>query len=185
MEKISFDIYIPDKKRFRFTPNTIVLIIWLSLITIFGIWGEYIPSETRTYASIIGCCITIFYIIRSLIAYAPLRGQFKGKIEFTNDAIIINNKPYYIKGIKKIDFYFGDYYGEIRSGYRSVNPKLSQGVNNSIEFATIDDVLYNIQFKIRTPKGYFVLSPFINNALKAQKISRFRAIDLIGEENIY
>lgn len=86
--------------------------------------------------------------------------------------------------INKIDFHFGDYYGEVRSGHRSVNPRLLQGVNNAVEFTTNNDEQHIIQFKIKTKQGYLVLSSFINSALKFQKISPHRVKELIGEESI-
>jgi len=184
VERIVFDIYTPGEKKLRITPNRVVLIMWLILIVVCWAGERYVPYLVRDIALFIALCVTIFFIFRSFVTYPPLSGQLKGKIEFTNDAIIINDTHFNITSIYKIDFHFGDYYGEVRYGYRSVNPRLSQGVNNRVEFTTNNDEQHIIQFKIRTKQGYLVLSSFINSALNSQKISRYRATELIGEESI-
>lgn len=184
MDRIAFKIYIPDKRKFRFTPDTIVLIMWILLIIIFWALEKFISPEARVFPAIAAFLINMFYLIRSFVTYADLRGRLEGQIEFKDKAILINDEHYDLEIIKKIDFYFGDYYGKVISGYKSVNPRLSQGVNNSVEFTTLEGAYHNIQFKVRTKKGHLILAPFISNALKQQKIPHFKVVDLIGEENI-
>ncbi len=59
----------------------------------------------------------------------------KGKIVFEKDSIIINDKVFELKGIKKLDFGFIDFYGQRDISYRgNVNPLISQGVSNFITF---------------------------------------------------
>jgi hypothetical protein len=185
MEQIIFDIYIPNEKKFRWTPNIIMTIIGIAVTIALLQSNLHIPASIQFNIAVSALVIYIFYIIRSLITYKPLNGQLNGRIEFTDNNVKVREATYTMDDIKKIDFYFGDYYGKSEHTYRSVNSILSQGVNNSIEFVTCNGERHNIQFKMRTKNGYLVLAPFINNALKAQKIPHFKAVDLIGEENIY
>lgn len=187
MDRISFDVFEPDKKKFQLTPNLIVYILWFLAIGFFwlldGVFSIII--EIRAYVAWGVFLISLYYLITSFFKYEPLKGVIKGKIIFNNDAIIVNEKVYELKNIRDIDFGFINFYGELSAGWRgNFNPLLSQGVNNFIQFIDSDNHPVQVYFKIQGKHGSQALYPFINEAVKLGAMTYYRAIDLIDVENV-
>jgi len=64
-----------------------------------------------------------------------LSGTITGILKINLDFITINDISYPINELLKIDFHFGDYFGQLnKSGNGNFNPLLSEGVSNSLEF---------------------------------------------------
>jgi hypothetical protein len=187
MDRISFDIFEPEEKKFRLTPNFIVYSLWFSAIDLFWIMDGVLPiiKEIRLYVACGIFLISIYYLITSFFNYEPLKGVLKGKIVFNNDAIIINEKVYDLKSIRDIDFGFLNFFGELSTGWRgNFNPLLSQGVSNFIKFTDSDNQPVQVYFRIQGRHGSQALYPFINEAVKLGAMTYYRAIDLIDVENV-
>lgn len=186
MDSISFDIYIPDQKKFHLTPNLIVFGIWLIMAVFFGVFDGVIPNsgDYRGYAALIGLVVSVYYLFISFFTYKPLNGKLIGKIVFTDDHFEINNTPYYLKDTYDLDFFIEDYYGKSSSNGRSFDPRLYQGVNNYVSFADKNNEDHIVYFKLPTQHSYLSLAPFINRAIKLNRMAINRGIELLGIENI-
>jgi hypothetical protein len=187
VDRISFDIFEPDKKKFRLTPNLIVYSLWFLTIGFFWMLDGVLPiiKEIRTYVACGIFLISLYYLITSFFKYEPLKGILKGKIIFNNDAMIANEKIYDLKSIRDIDFGFINFYGELSTGWRgNFNPLISQGVNNFIKFTDSSNQSVQVYFRIQGKHGSQALYPFINEAVKLGAMTYYRAIDLIDVENV-
>jgi hypothetical protein len=186
MDRLSFDIFIPEKKRFRLTPNFIVYSLWFSALGF--LWAlDGIPAikEVRGYVACVLVLISLYYLITAFFKYEPLRGILKGRLIFEGNAIVINDKTYELKDIKNIDFGFVNYYGELSTSFRgNFNPLISQGVNNFIKFTDGNNQPVQVYFRIQGKHGSKALYPFINDAVKFGAMTYYRAIDLIDVENV-
>jgi hypothetical protein len=186
MDRISFTIFIPDGKKFHLTPDWIVFGLWMIMIGFFWLFdGYFSPSGVFGFICIAGVFLTtMYYLITSFWSYKSLNGILKGEIIFENDRIIIDGKSYELKNIFNLDFNFNDYYGkkDLRM-YKSVNPMLSQGVNNHVTFIDNTNQTQTIYFRIGGERQQVALSPFMNAAIKAKKMEFKQVIDLIGIEN--
>jgi hypothetical protein len=186
MDRLSFDIFIPEKK-FRFTPNWIVTILWGVTLGFFWIFDHIVPPN-GTFGIIWLVCVflvSLYYMISSFFTYEPLKGIMKGKIIFEKTSIVIDEKIYELKDITGIDFGFVDYYGGFRSiSGANFNPLLSQGVNNFIEFKDNSKAVIRTYFRIQSKHGSMTLYPFINDAVECGAMTYYRAIDLIDVENV-
>jgi len=187
MDRLTFDIFIPDKKRFRLTPNWIMIIFGFVPILILAIIEGNIGGRPNAFEAMYFTCIfllIIYYLITSFFKYQPLNGKMEGKVEFKDDRIIVNAEEFELKRFTSLDFSFSDYYGKPSTNGRDFNPKISQGVGNNISFTYDNGNEHLIWFRFQGEHSYLSISPFINEAVKAGKIHIYRAEDLIGKENI-
>ncbi len=183
----SFEIFEPAEKKFRLTPNWIVVIMWSTTLFFFWVFDSVFPPHSD-FRSIWLCCvvlITLYFLVVSFFTYEALNGIFKGKIVFGNAKISVNNKVFGLTEISNLDFNFSDYHGQ-RSNrlYQSANPMLSQGVDNYVTFFDSSNEGHLIYFKMLTPQSYLSLSVFINQSIKLGKMEFKRGIDLLGIENV-
>ena len=187
MDRISFDIFEPDNKKFHFTPNLIVYSLWFIIIGFFWLFDNILP-EIKEARTIVACCvglISVYYLVTSFFKYEPLNGILKGKIIFNNDSILINEKVYQLKNVTGIDFGFIDYYGEMKISYRgNFNPLISQGIHNFVTFFDSDKKTIKVYFRMQGKYGSQALHAFINEAVQCGAMSYYRAIDLIDVENV-
>ena len=187
VDRLSFDVFIPAKKKFRLTPNWIVYILWIVVIAFLWIFDDYFPPHSQFRSIVLGCVIVvnIYYLITSFFKYEPLNGILKGKIIFNNDAIIVNERVYELKNISGIDFGFINFYGERSTSYHgNFNPLISQGVSNFITFTDSNKQSIRVYFRIQGKHGSQALYSFINEAVKCGAMTYYRAIDLIDVENV-
>ncbi|SDT62547.1 hypothetical protein SAMN05216490_4413 [Mucilaginibacter mallensis] len=186
MDRISFTIFIPDGKKFHWTPNWIMLILWTITIGSFWIFDSF-SSSNDEFRTIVAYCVgglSIYFIIASFFTYKALNGTLDGEIIFENSAIIVNDETFELKDINALDFSFFDYYGKTTGSGRDFNPKMYQGVNNYVTFTDKFNQTHTIYFKMETEHSYLSLDTFINAAIKAKKLQFKRGIDLLGIENI-
>ena len=186
MDKISFSIFEPDGKKFHLTPNWILLFLLGFSLAFFWLFDNVFPvhSSFRDTWWIILCLASICFLVASFFMHKPLNGILSGKIEFDTDRIIINKKVYELKDISDLDFQFSDYYDKPPIQGRDFNPKISQGVGNSVTFKDNTGQTLLISFQMPGKHSYIALAPFISLAVKMDKISRYRAIDLLGAQNV-
>jgi len=190
MDKVSFEIFEAEKKPFRFTPDWIIGILWFTPLLMLWLFnGDSKPNGvfgTIVTTYFIGVfVITIYFLIVSFSTYKPLKGRLAGEIQFEKDRIIVNGTFFSLQDIRNLEFNFGDYFGEKDpKSYKSVNPMLSQGVDNYVSFADSANQNQLIYFKITGPHSRTSLAPFINEAIKMKKMELKHGIDLIGIENV-
>lgn len=187
MDRISFDIFIPDQKKFHLTPNTIVYGLWFFTCAIFWLLNDFVRSHNtfRLFFLLAVGAISLYYLITSFFKYEALNGTMQGKIIFDNDSIVINDETYELRNISKLDFGFSSYFGQMSTGLRgNFNGLLSQGVGNFVEFKNSSNELIHVCFRIQGKHGPMSLYSFINEAVKVGAMSYYRAIDLIDVENV-
>ncbi|NCD69474.1 hypothetical protein [Mucilaginibacter agri] len=188
MDRIYFLIFTPDKK-FRFTPNWIMLITSTLLIAyswlIQGVPTESILITCRDLFLIAALLVGLYFTVGAFWLYEPLEGLLEGRIEFEKDKIRVNEKIYELKDIINLNFRFNNFYGErlVRLG-KSFNGLLSQGVNNYVEFKDQNAEVYGFYFRLDAKNEYLSLAPFINEAIKLNKLSLAKGVELLGIENI-
>jgi hypothetical protein len=188
MDRVYFEIFTPEKKRFRLTPNWIVTILWGITILFLWLFESIIPIFSTLRNVWLGgvLAINIYYLISSFFKYAPLHGMLGGEIEFKKNSIRVNEKIYELKNITDLDLLFVDYYGQLSKSYRgNFNPLISQGVNNWVKFTDESNKPHQVYFKSETGHSNMHLVPFINEAIKLCKMSNYRAEDVIGKENVH
>ncbi len=186
MDRISFTIFIPDGKKFHLTPDWIVFGLWLLVCGFFWQFDIYFPGhdEFRTVVAICLGLISLYYLITSFFKFQPLNGTLSGRIIFEKDSMVVNDKVFELKGIKKLDFAFGDYYEQRSGSGRGFSPKIYQGVRNSVTFTDSSDQTQTIYFQMMGKHSYMSLYDFINDAVRLGTMSYLRAEDLIGTENV-
>lgn len=186
MDRISFTIFIPDGKKFHLTPDWIVFGLWFISIGFFWQFDMYFPGhdEFRKTSAICVFLITMYYLVTSFFKYKPLNGTLSGKIIFEKNSVIVNDNVFELKDMKKIDFMFGDYFEERSSSGRNFNPKIYQGVSNSVSITDKTNQTQTIYFQMMGKHSYMSLYDFINEAVRLGVMSYLRAEDLIGDENV-
>ena len=186
MDRISFTTFIPDGKKFHWTPNWIMFGLWASAIFLSWLL-DYPHSPYNDLKGWVLICVgglSLYFLIASFFTYKPLNGTLSGEIIFGDAAIIVNDETFELKDINDLDFYFFDYYGKTTGSGRDFDPKMYQGVNNYVTFTDKLNQTHTIYFKMETEHSYLSLDTFINAAIKAKKMQFQRGIDLLGIENI-
>jgi len=189
MDRITFDIFEPDGKKFRLTPNLIFLFFWFVPILLTGLFESFISniswlSEAFTVYIWIGGIGIICCLAASHFLHEPLKGKITGKIEFGNNFIRVNDDHFDLKNITGLELSLSDYYDRRPQLGGTLNPNLSQGVANQVTFRYKSNQTHVIHFRLMGKHSYLSLSGFINEAVKMGKISAYEAEDLIGKENI-
>ena len=191
MEPITFPVYEPDGKKFHWSPDSVIVPLYLLPIFSAYFFEDYFKRHQVAHSFLIlyVCIISvvaIYFLLASLARYKRLNGTLTGKITFNGDGIYIDNELFKLEGIENLDFRFYDYYGyRSSSSVRSLNPKMSQGINNYVYFTDEngDDQLF--YFQLQKIEDYKKLVPFINIAIRGKKLSFKRGVELVGIENIW
>lgn len=82
-----------------------------------------------------------------------MRGKLPGEIIFNPDGIHINDRYYALTEIVSIDFSFGDHYGHNPPMRHTLNPQLSQGINNYVTFIDTSGKQHQYHFKLFSANG--------------------------------
>lgn len=185
MITLEYQIFTPDKKSFTVTENLIVYGLWLFSICLFIIGDEIqslkdFSTHFKTGYLIIIIILPIYFSISSFFKHERLNGKIGGILKIDLDFIMINNTTYPVKELSKIDFLFGDYFGQLnKSGNLNFNPLLSQGVSNFIEFTDQSNMKHQFYFKLDYKNEYERLFPFITKMIQLKKISFLRGTELL------
>lgn len=187
MDRISFDIFIPDGKKFHLTSNWLMFILWLITIIPLCLLSnnelDSIKSILIIWVIAVGG-ITIFLMVSSYFTYMPLFGKLSGDLVLAKDCIIVDHKIFKLTEINIVDFVFDDFYGKKSTAYHSYNPKYSQGVDNHITFIDKLNQTQTIYFKMFGEHSYMSICDFINDAVRLEVISDSQALKFIGDKNV-
>ncbi|OKS89101.1 hypothetical protein [Mucilaginibacter polytrichastri] len=189
MDKLTFTIFEPDNKRFRWTPDWIIVLLYGSLLIMFwvldGMPADSALTTLKNLYLVSVVILSIYFIISSFWTYEPLKGKINGEVEFSKDYIKIKNELYNLNEISNVEFHFNKFHGEsLVRLYNSVNGILSQGVNNSVLFTDNENQTHQVYFRLDAKNEYLSLSPFINQAVSLKRMRFKDAIDSIGIENV-
>lgn len=181
MDKVSFFIYHPNGKS-TVSRNVIALIAWVAAI------GVEFVSGSKLAGTILGACaflLTLYYLASAGSTHEALDGTLSGEISFDNDQIIAEDKVFKIQDINGFDFKIDDYYNrKITRLYKSVDPCLSQGIDNYLKFTGSNNTEYLFKYQLKKIDDWQSLIPFINHLVQIKKMTFKDAVDLIGIENV-
>ncbi|GAA3969598.1 hypothetical protein GCM10022246_22820 [Pedobacter ginsengiterrae] len=189
MEKHSFLIFEPSKKKDFVSNETIIYSLWFLAIVIFFLTDNYAQSNDLVYWGRLSILVAIvalsgYWALVGLWKYRPLNGKYNGELEFGEDYFKINDKQIKLNEINKIDIKIQDYHGmQTRSRGSAFSPGLSQGINNYVEYINQDGTSNRVFFKQSVKSQYRELRTFIISAIKLNKIPFLRGIDLLGIED--
>ena len=187
MDRVGFEIFEPDGKKFHWTPDWIIPPLWLvPILILWAVKGDDSGPPGNLIMGYFICLflLTMYFMVASFFTYKPLNGVIKGEIIFEKDKIEIDDKTILLSDISALDFSFSDYYGQSNVAYHSLNPKLLQGVNNYVTFSDKQGDTKLIYFRARGPHSSDSLSEFINEAVKLKKMTYNRATDILGADAI-
>ncbi|MES2448821.1 MAG: hypothetical protein V4546_16675 [Bacteroidota bacterium] len=186
MITLEYQIFTPEKRKFKITPNFIVYGLWIFSILLFAITNKLqdlkiLFEPYKTVYLIILVLLPIYFSIAAFFKHKPINGAISGILQIGFDLIIVTDNHYSINNISKIDFHFIDYFGQLQSSVRAnFNPLLSQGVSNAIEFTDKNNQIHLVYFKLNYKYEHERLFPFITEMIKINKISFLRGIELLG-----
>jgi len=186
MIALEYQIFTPSKARSTISENLIVYSLWIFSICLFIIADKIQPLEDfiapfKTVYLVIATLLSIFFSISPIFRHERLSGKITGILKINLDFITINDISYPINELLKIDFHFGDYFGQLnKSGNGNFNPLLSEGVSNSLEFTDCSNKRHQIHFKLNYKWEHKRLFPFITEMIKINKISFLRGIEILG-----
>lgn len=189
MEKHRFLIFEPNKKAGSVSNETIIYSLWFLAIAIFYLSNNYAQSNDLVYWGRLITLIAIvslsgYWALVGLWRYRPLNGNYNGELEFGEDYFKINDKQIKLNEINKIDVKIQDYYGmQTRSRGSAFSPGLSQGINNYLEYIDHDSINNKIFFKLSVKNQQKELETFIISAIRLNKMTFLRGIDLLGIED--
>jgi hypothetical protein len=176
------DIYIPDKKAFRLTPNILVfgcvllffLILFILISLDVAISGDLIGY---IWSGLIG--VSLLLGITSYIRKKPLNGKLQGQIEFLADKMIINGYEVAYTEISNVSLKVDDYKGKVNLHYRSFNSQVSQGVDNYIAFNYSTYKRSKMYFQLRKSSDKKELYPMVKALIKLNKIPFLTGVDIL------
>jgi hypothetical protein len=189
--KAIFKLYQPQVKRKWLTPNFIVYSLWFSIIVFFWLFDSYAKNGNsfesfRKNMAFIAGAVSLYFIIASFFSYEPLNGDLNGKITFTNEGIRINGKLFKLEELSNLDLFFFDYYGRNKlNGRANFNPSHSQRVLNWVSFKDNLTQEQKVYFQLESEEHYKELHPFVNLAIKANKIDYERGKALLGSRPLF
>ena len=189
MEKHSFLIFEPDKNTESVSNETIIYSLWFLAIAIFYLSDNYVQSNNLIYWSRLFILITMvilssYWGLVGLWKYKPLNGVYNGDLEFGEDYFKKNEEEIKLNDINKINIEIQDYHGmQTRTRGSAFSPGLSHGINNYIEYINLDGTSNKIFFKQSVRNQYRALRAFIISAIRLNKMSFLRGIDLLGIED--
>ncbi|MFC3197699.1 hypothetical protein ACFOET_08750 [Parapedobacter deserti] len=178
-----FQLFIPNKQQHFITVDGVVVVLWLVYFTIFWGFEGLLFSKGSLIGMVYGIslvCVSLFLLIAFHFRYEPLRGKLQGDIVLAADGIHVNDHYYALTDITSIDFFVGDYYGHNPPMRHTLNPRLSQGVNNYIKFTDAIGKEHQYYFKLFSANGSQELYPIIKQATVLGKMPLLRGLELLG-----
>ncbi|QXV66087.1 hypothetical protein INP83_03045 [Mucilaginibacter sp. 21P] len=97
---------------------------------------------------------------------------------------MINDEEIDLDSIISVDLALNDFSGQKAIYYHSLECRISQGVNNYILLDYKNGNSKKTFFRMQSKNSYLLLADFINSAVAKNKISRLRAEELIGKQNL-
>ena len=162
MTSARYSIFEPSKDNFSLNRNVIayglVIIGFITMLLPIDI------NETfRIYYILLTSIIFLYFLITSLWAYQPLKGEIKGELEFGLTVIIINKEEFKISDLEAIYLHYEDYFGERKYYVKgNLNQNIRQGVKNYISFSDSLNLTHTYYFRVNDNEDALKLLPFIN-----------------------
>lgn len=174
MIKASFDIFVPDGKKFHLTPNWIMTALWaVAILIMWPLDGFFKVYDTlQTMFVVVVFLLSLYYLVASLFKHEALNGTIEGKLEFDDYHMIIDGEVLELKNIDSINFVINDYYNQLKSITRSsFNPRLSLGVGNGVTYSANGES-WMVYFQILNQNDGRDLYPFMKKAIRLGKMKQ-------------
>ncbi|GEM_PF-358243 len=158
MDKYSFDIFVKEKKKFKFITILINLVILLVMsgISYVLIANEFLENSLTwiVYIIIMATAVAYFNKMFQKEKYEP-KGITSGEVTFYKDKIFIGDKMIPIDQVKMINIKNDDFVGnEVRDFGEFKREEKSFGVNNFITVQNQMNTFFETQFKQKTRKEF-------------------------------
>jgi hypothetical protein len=189
LEKIKFPYFV---KKNQTTIDRGFLVFGLLIFSLFVLWmnEEYFNVDFIEWVFNLTTGLAFasyfFLIFFSVNEKEKLYGNYVGYLIFEPDRILASDHEYRIENLKKIEFSTSDYEGKKYTNYKSIDPKISHGVQNWVRLKTIDDSVFELNFQLRYEDEFEkkLRDILINYHLKG-KISFLALIQYIGISDSY
>jgi Ca2+/Na+ antiporter len=162
MDKVEFFQYVPSGKS-RVGRDLVaftILFFCLAFMWLNDGFLNWAFIRWVLYAIIIVSIITYSYLcFHSLNEKEVLKGDFVGYLIFRPEKIFANREEFELEEIVKLEFYADDFDGKFTGSSRSIEPKLSNGVNNRI----------TVHLRNRAKKDFYFLQNYEGEFLKKMK----------------
>lgn len=182
--EVSFDIFIPKKKKWIST-TSLLLLISILLILFYFILNYFSLNSTFIDNFIFITCfaIWIFFFLRAFLFKGdiePLKGRLSGQLKIKDNNLHINQTKIDIEKVSKIDFIFGTYYSQPSIHNPIVSPLNSNGTNNWIIIQFQDGTKSKVQFQRMYEDQQKHLNSFFEYLYSMKKMPFLRLTELLG-----
>lgn len=186
MDKYSFEIFVPKKPKKSNKQIVKVILSFLAVTVISFVFLELNVFKNQTY----------YYIFIGLLATAvaywngyfkrpttELKGNFDGKLTFSNDGISIKDQFYPITNLFSIVIDNDDYKGKaVKEFGEFENPQGSHGISNLITLKTKDNQFIEAYFKQNSLNDFSKIESFLINYYKNNLLSENDLISIMHLE---
>lgn len=184
-QEIEFKLYKPNK-RFRITPNLIIIFLILLLSSTIFLNEDFFGNAWKQKIS-----ATLFYSMFILGAYfqitknfkrPPLNGDLSKKLIFTPSEIIIENQKFNLYEINEIVFYHGDYFNNLEPK-RDFNPKRSNGTSNYCQLKLMNGQEIKAYFQLMYDGEFLKMKGLLTHYYTENRIPYLKLMAYLGLDN--
>lgn len=186
MDKYSFEIFVPEKSKKNNKQIAKVILSFLAVTVISFVFLELNVFKNQTY----------YYIFIGLLATAvaywngyfkkpstELKGNFDGKLTFSNEGISVKNQFYPINELYSIIIDNKDYKGKsVKEFGEFDNPNGSHGISNLITLKTKDNQFVEVYFLQKSLSEFSKIESFLIQYYKSNLLSEDDLISIMHLE---
>ncbi|MGV0924429.1 hypothetical protein [Empedobacter tilapiae] len=186
MDKYSFEIFVPEKPKKNNKQIAKVILSFLAVTVISFVFLELNVFKNQTY----------YYIFIGLLATAvaywngyfkkpstELKGNFDGKLTFSNEGISVKNQFYPINELYSIIIDNKDYKGKsVKEFGEFDNPNGSHGISNLITLKTKDNQFVEVYFLQKSLSEFSKIESFLIQYYKSNLLSEDDLISIMHLE---
>ena len=151
-------------------------VMWISMVLFFTILGFYYceiikPNILLNTVLFISALTPIMTNIYGNNEYFPKNYVVNYQANFESDYIELENQKLYFEEIEKIEFNVNDWFGKkIVANMRPYGsePKLSQGINNTIKLKIKNSIPIILHFQIESEEHFVELANWIKSLYKSK-----------------
>ena len=186
MDKYSFEIFVPEKPKKINKQIAKVILSFLAVTVISFVFLELNVFKNQTY----------YYIFIGLLATAvaywngyfkkpstELKGNFDGKLTFSNEGISVKDQFYPINELYSIIIDNKDYKGKsVKEFGEFDNPNGSHGISNLITLKTKDNQFVEVYFLQKSLSEFSKIESFLIQYYKSNLLSEDDLISIMHLE---
>ncbi len=186
MDSYSFDIFVPEKPKKDKKKIINVILSFVAVTVISFVFLELNIFKNQTYYYIfIGVLATVVAYLNGYFKKpsSELKGNFAGKLTFTNDGISVKDQFYPIKNLYSIIIENKDYQGKaVKEFGEFENPNGSHGISNLITLKTKDNQFIEAHFKQNSLHEFSKIESILIHYYKNNLLSQEDLISILHLE---